>query len=187
MRTGGNLADLSADQRLSYRDARAARTTKNESSRRVLFFMFSTSPRMDWVQRTRKLETRNSKTFLGIRIVDAVEFGQLETNHVFSRGPYQFFFSIRVGVARDGFGGHRRVFLVDFAVHDEKSASATIETVMLLQRCIEFVRISLDHGFVDQCAGAGLGGGTEKHTADDGGRMGDAFEDHDLFFEVFIL
>src|SRR6266498_5533880 len=99
----------------------------------------------------------------------------------------KFFIPVGIGIPCDRLGGHRRMFLVDFAVDDEKRSGPAIQAVMLFQSGVELVRIATNHGFVDQRAGTSLRRTSEKHAADDRPRVRDTLVDHDLLLKVFVL
>jgi hypothetical protein len=140
MRTGGSLADFSAAQASSLRDKNKARTISDSDRARILCFTFcalafsvgSEEPETRNPRRKHhlggQLETRNPtpETYLRIGVVNAFELGQLEAHHVACGGSHQFLIPVGVGVPRDRLGGHRRMFLIDFAVDNEKGSGSAV-------------------------------------------------------------
>src|SRR6185295_16573585 len=118
MRTVASLVDFSAARRPTGM-IRRKQSIAHKADRIVFVYRMSRTPirGLGW-----ELETQESKreTFLRVRVVDAVELGDLEAHHIFRGNSHHFFFAVGVGEARDGFRRHGCVLLVDFAMNDEK-------------------------------------------------------------------
>src|SRR5207244_12022601 len=69
----------------------------------------------------------------------------------------------------------------------KKVRAVVIQSVVFFESRVELVRIAADHRFVNQRAGAGLRLRAEEHTSDNRRCMRDAFVNHDLILEVFIV